>query len=181
MNLLPNTEKDILKKGLKRRFAVVINILLAASFLIGVAMLLPAYFLTREHLVFINSFNSGAETKDEESIKEILDLPKEIEVKLKFFESNIANRSGMSSLSKVISYLPEKVALDSIVFSRSQGEKVKKGVNVVISGIAADRDSLVSFGAALKSSDAFSAVEMPVGSLTKEKNLPFSINIFMTD
>lgn len=144
-------------------------------------MLLPSYLLTRGHLVFINSLNAGPEAKDEESIKEILDLPKEIEVKLKFFESNAASKRVVDSLSKIIAYLPEKVKLGSVVFNRNHGEKGKKGVTIVISGTAADRDSLVSFGTALKSSDSFSAVEVPVSSLTKEKNLPFSINIFIAD
>lgn len=181
MNLLPNTEKEILKKGLKLRATGVINLLLATSFLIGAVMLLPAYFLTRGHFDIITSANSVIKTEDAESIKQILDLPKEIDVKLKFFQTNAESRGAVDALSKVISYLPKKVKLNSVLLTRNQGEKEKRGIALVISGIAADREALVAFDEALKASKSFLNVDVPVSSLTKERNLPFSMNIFIED
>jgi hypothetical protein len=50
MNLLPKTEKEDLKKGLKLRFIIMASFLLFASFLIGLGMFLPAYFLASANL-----------------------------------------------------------------------------------------------------------------------------------
>lgn len=181
MNLLPNEDKDVLKNGLKQRFVIVANILLTTSFLIGIVMLLPSYFLIRIHLGQIDALNYPVKTENEESTKDILDLPKEIDSKLKFLEANIENKRIVDSLSKLILSVPEKVKLNSISLTRNQGEKEKKGVAIVVSGVAGDRESLVLFGTILKESKFFSAVEVPVSSLTKEKNLPFSMNVFIEE
>lgn len=180
MNLLPNTEKEELKKGLKRRFAIVALFLVAASFFSGFIMLLPTYFITRNHFSLGVALGASVQVEDEESIKNILKLPGEIDSKLKFFQSNVPNGGAIDYLSKIISFLPEKVKLTSISFSKSQS-KGKSGIIVLVSGVAADRDSLVSFSNLLKGSGKFSLIDVPVSSLTKEKDLPFSMNIFIAD
>lgn len=179
MNLLPDTEKNILKKGLKLRCFIMANILLSFSFIIGTIMLLPTYFLIEGHITLAASLDFAKKVEDQESINKILDLPKEIKSKLDFLQSNIKNRGAVDVLSKLVSFLPEKVKVDSISFVRNQGEKDKKGINIVLIGIASDRDALVSFGATLKTSKLFSVVDIPVSNLTKEKDLPFSVNIFI--
>ena len=142
-------------------------------------MLLPSYFLTSQNFSKIAPENYLSAAGDEDSIKEILNLPKEIDTKLKFFQSNINGIPSADFLSKVINFLPEKVALNTISFSRNKSYKSKNGVVILVSGTALDRDSLVSFSTLLKESNLFSAVEVPVSSLTKDKNLPFSMNIFI--
>jgi len=178
MNLLPDTQKENLKKGLKLRFTVVALLLLSAAFLVGLIMLLPSYFLTLAHI----SQNAVAESKIQENSNEnILNLPQEVDSKLKFFQSSLNEERSVDVVSKIVSLLPDKVKVDSLSFVRHQVYKGEAGMVITISGLSLDRDSLVSFGNALKQSTYFSSVEVPVSSLTKERNLPFSINIFIKD
>lgn len=181
MNLLPIIEKDNLKKGFNLRFIILLSVLVSVAFVLGIIMLSPAYFLIKGNRVLATSINSVTENQDKEMVKEILELPTEIDVKLKFLQTHIAAKKTTDSFSKVISNLPEKVSLNTISFKRNQGEKEKKGITISIFGIAADRESLVAFDAALKSSGAFSVIDIPVSSLTKDRNLPFSANLFISD
>ena len=179
MNLLPNKEKEFLKKGLKLRFVIVALYLLTAFFVVGSIMLLPAYFLMKGQLSSIKLENYNTKTVDGGSIEEILNIPNEINAKLKFLQSNVGNLSTVDIFYKIINLVPEKVVLNSISFSRNQDYKEKTGIHILVSGLALDRGSLVSFSALLKDSNLFSLVDVPVSSLTKEKNLPFSMVLFI--
>jgi hypothetical protein len=179
MNLLPKTEKEALEKGLKTRLAVMIMFLLAASFLIGSIMFLPSYFLASGYFSKAVSENYLLGSKDDDSVKKIINLPTEINSKLNFFQSNIKDVSVADYFSKIVDNLPSGVKLNSMSFSKNQNYKEKNGTVILVSGIAASRDSLVSFSALLEKTNLFSTVDVPVSSLTKDKNLPFSMNIFI--
>lgn len=176
MNLLPKEKKDILKKGLKLRFLTVLLHVSTVAFLIGLIMLLPAYFLVSSHLdaLALEAGNESETGKNAE--QDILGLPAELNGKLQFFQSNTADEGVTGSLSKIIGLLPVGVRLDNISFTRRLSD-TGSGKAILISGISADRDSLLKFGNALKESREFASVEVPVSSFTKERNLDFSINI----
>lgn len=180
MNLLPKTEKDNLRKGLKLRLMVVALFLLSASFLAGTVMLLPSYFLALGNFskIQLAAYSSGV--KNESLDETILNLPGQIDARLKFFQSNLANLSAVDVFSKIISAAPDGIKLNSISFSRDQVYKEKNGTLILISGTALTRETLVSFATLLKKTEIFSLVDVPVSNLTKDKNLPFSINIFIT-
>ncbi len=180
MNLLPETERENLKKGLKNRFIIIALFFITASFLVGFIMLLPSYFLTLGNSSENVSVNFSQGTNNKNKAEEILNLPKIINAKLKFFQLNIKDMSIVDYFSKIIDSLPKKVTLNSIYFSRetvdSKGNLKK---SILVSGIASDRNSLISFSKNLENSNLFSSVEVPVSSLTRDKNLPFSINLFI--
>lgn len=179
MNLLPITEKEAIKKGLKRRFIIMAALLLSVSFGVGVIMLAPSYFLVLGNIskIEMNDNLVGIENKDE--VEEMLNLPIEINSKLKFMQSIGSNQSTVEIFNKIIKFVPEKVIIDSITFSRNEIYKEKNGILIFISGTSGDRSSLVSFSNLLEESKEFSLVDVPVSSLTKDKNLPFSINVFI--
>jgi len=179
MNLLPKTEKENLKKGFRLRFFVVASFLAAVSFLIAFVMLLPSYFMTLGY--FSNAVQKGVDlsAEDRESMENILNLPQEIDYKLKFFQTNTNQIPATDSLYKIIGQLPSGVAIKSVSFTRDQNYNDKTGTIILISGTAFDRDSLVFFSKKLEETNYFSSVEVPVGSLTKGRNLPFSMNVFI--
>lgn len=180
MNLLSVNEKNNLQKGLRFRYLVILNILVTASFLLGTAVLIPAYVLIRNDLSFATS-NSSVKLVGETVVQDLLKVPNEIETKLKLIQSNLAEQRTVRSISLVVDLLPEKVSLESISFSRKNADKYKKGVVLSVFGIASDRESLVLFANALRDSKRFSSVDVPVSSLTKDKNLPFTINLFIAN
>jgi hypothetical protein len=179
MNLLPKTEKDNLKKGLKLRLMIEAMFLLSASFLAGAVMLLPSYFLALGNLSKIQLAENSLGIKNKNLVSETLNLPGQIDSRLKFFQSNLANLSAIDVFYKITNITPDGVKLNSVSFSRDQGYKEKNGTLILISGTAITREALVSFSALLKKTEAFSMVDVPVSNLTKDKNLPFSINIFI--
>lgn len=178
MNLLPKTEKEILKNGLRFRFIIASTYLLFFSLLLGFIALLPTYFLMRGSL-FISGNKNLTKNLDENLTKEILDLPIKIDSRLKFLQSNLTNLSVIDVFYKITSSLPEKIILNSISFSKNKEYKEKNGTHILISGNATNRDSLISFSTKLKESNYFSLVDIPVSSFTKEKDLPFSLNLFI--
>lgn len=179
INLLPKAEKEFLKKGLKLRFVIVASFLLTTIFLLGLIMLLPAYFLASGFFSKTASDGYLLELKNDDLTKEILNLPTEISTKLNIFQLNSNDISASGYLSKIVGFLPSGVRLNSLSFSKNQNYKGKVGTMILIGGVAVNRDSLVSFSTLLKESGLFLAVEVPVSSLTKDKNLPFSINAFI--
>jgi len=179
MNLLPITEKEVIKKGLKLRLLVVVSLLLMAVFFIGTAMLLPSYFLTLGNFSKTEIAGNLTKIEDEDLNKEILNLPNEVDFKLKFMQGVASSMPAGDVFYKIFNSVSEKITINSVSFARDKNYKDKKGVLVLISGVASDRNSLVTFGSSLKNSESFSYVDVPVSSLTKEKNLPFSMNIFI--
>lgn len=179
MNLLPSTEKDAIKKGLKRRFIIMAMLLLAISFGIGVVMLLPSYFLVLGNISKIELSDGSIDIQNKGEIEEILNLPIEINSKLRLMQNVGASQSATEIVGKVIDLVPDKVVIDSITFSRDELYNEKNGLLISVSGIATDRNSLVSFSNLLEEVKEFSSVDVPVSSLTKDKNLPFSINILI--
>lgn len=176
MNILPKTEKENLRKGLRLRFVVASTLLLSAAFLIGFIMLSPSYFLASGYFAKDTSMNF-LKSEDGDSVKKILDLPGEVGLKLNFFQSNIDDVSVANYFSQIVGFLPGGVRLNSVSLSKNQSSKDKKSTTILISGIAINRDSLIKFSTVLKESNLFSDVSVPVSSLTKDKNLPFSMNI----
>ncbi|MEK7635118.1 MAG: PilN domain-containing protein [Patescibacteria group bacterium] len=179
MNLLPDTEKEGLKKGLKLRSLILGALVISISFLAGLIMLVPSYFLTLANISNTKSENYSSVLKEEVSVKQVVDLPEEINYKMNFLQSYNENVSVADSISQIIKYLPAGVKLNSVSFEKNQVYKEKTGIIILVSGIAFDRDSLVNFSTSLKESKLFSEVNVPVSSLTKGKDLPFSMNIFI--
>lgn len=173
MNILPDINKKDLKRGLRTRFVVVALIILSASFIVGTVLLVPAYVLTRDAMG-----NQGENfTPEDLNEQEILKLPQEIKTKLWFYQAHVESSSFVETLSKILNYKPAEVSLHA--FSYTKGDT--GGTNISMAGIAKSRSSLVTFESALSGSGEFSSVSLPVSSLTKERNLPFSLDIFIEE
>lgn len=180
MNLLPGTEKDLLKEKLKTKILALGLWLVSAAFVLGSIMLLPAYFLARGNFYKISSENfSSSVVNKEESLEQILNLPEEIKNKLQILNFLNQDFSASTLIGKVANEKSSEIKINSFSLARNQSFKEKQGLVVTISGFSASRDALVAFSDALKKLNLFSEVEMPVSSLTKEKNLPFTINLFI--
>lgn len=179
MNLLPITEKDNLKKGLRLRFLILISFIVSGAFLAGIVMLAPAYLIGLGNFSRLNFENNSPRVEASDSDTQFLNLPAEIDAKSKFLQNYNSSVKVMDSFTEIVKFLPEEVKLDSINFIRGQSLDNKKGASIIISGIASNREMLISFSNSLKNSDTFSDVEVPVSSLTKDKDLPFTMNIFI--
>jgi Tfp pilus assembly protein PilN len=179
MNLLPITEKEELKQKLKTRSWVVMLLLVVTAFILGLVMLVPSYFLALGNFSKISSENQLSSIEDEELIKTTLSLPEEINNKLQVVQAVSNNTSAGDSIINIMKFLPRGVIINSIVLNRNQESEDKKGTDITVAGTASTRDALMTFSNSLKSSNLFSEVLVPVSSLTRDKNLPFSIKLFI--
>ncbi len=179
MNLLPNEEKEILKKGFKIRVFVLLNIFLTIFFIAASIFLIPPYFLANEQLAVISSLNTSIKPEDENSISKTLLIPTEIQNKINFFETNLKNKKASDAISEVVSLKNSGIKINSMFFNKiPQGGEAE--VTMIVSGIAEKRDSLISFQSALRDSGKFRSVDVPVSSLAKDRDLPFSINLIIS-
>lgn len=178
INLLPKDEKEKLEKEQKQRFWVLALSLFSATLFLGFVMLWPAYFLAGD---FFDDGLDSTSLKPEDAIsnEKIQNLPLEIKSKLALFRPNTAVLSPADYFFEIAENLPAGVVVNSISFRLSQNYKNKTGQVISISGLAASRELLISFAERLQKIKLFSEVEIPVSNLTKDKNLPFSINIFI--
>lgn len=176
MNLLPKKYKYDLKEGFKQRFFVTSMFTIGVSFVVGTIMSLPAYFLVPKDLTEMSE-GIYLENKDADSANEMLKLPEKIDFKVKFLNISMSGPSITGVLSEIVSNLPQGVALDSINFIRQPGRVEGTSPQISISGIAKNRESLVSFSETLNKSVIFSNVELPVSNLARDKDLPFSMQV----
>lgn len=177
MNILPEEQKNNYLKGLKIRFFIVLSILLSFGFVVSSILLVPSYFASsielRDVLVQSEYIDGGIDS----SIQEFVNLPEDIKSKLDFISSRNSEKSPVHFINLVLSKRSSGIYIDSIFSTNLRnGDKIKIS-GLTISGVAKDRKSLVDFSKSLEEEKSFSRVEIPVSSLTKESNLPFSIDI----
>ena len=152
------------------RIATVYLALLGLAFLITSALLLPTYFYISYQ---INALSSIITSEDEITLKQI--------------ESEISNAN---SISKLLLDTPQTVA-DSEVISEvlafSQGlvnvgsidiRKSNRTITeVVVTGTALNRNTLVSFRDSAEGHRFFSEVNLPLANLAKDQDIPFSLTL----
>ena len=177
MNLLPKDNKAIIKKGFKVRFIIVSEIIFSILFLVGIFSLVPAYLLAKG---YFDQKVGEVETKEFGDLNlEIMTLPGEVEQKIAIIEKHNLEKSSKFYIDEVIKNLPDEIILNSIIFIREAKEGDKNGVSIKISGLAETRNGLISYVAKIKENEMFTKAEIPVSDLTKEKNLMFTVNIFI--
>ncbi len=182
MNLLPDTEKNLLKKGLLLRFAVLVAIMVTIALVINFVALAPAYILARVKLLDAVSKPELADGEVAETSPDLLlGLPTEISAKLKIMEANIPKQTLVEIFDGVGKVMPEGVMVSSVSFSDHVGPSEKNSKKIDIAGVALDRKSLIDFSEALKTISFITSVDLPVSNLAKDRNLPFTIKIVIAN
>lgn len=175
MNILPETEKKSLRDGLKSRFVVVTLIFGACVFVLGIGALVPAYVLTKDVL----EIEQESLAKVEVPSQDLLELPTELGEKLLVYEKAVAQTSFITIVSQIVEEKPASVSVTAISFLRDKEIDSRRGTHISVSGIATSRSSLAAFESALSASNNFTSVTLPVSSLTRDKDLPFTLDIFI--
>lgn len=179
MNLLLEQDKQDIKKGLKNRFIIVLLGAVSCAFIIGIILLLPAYFISDAKLSTNDIPKNLAENAETNSADKSLDIPNEISTKIDLINSNINSKNISDYIKDITKLLPENLKINSIVFLDEQTFQNVKGLQINVSGISSDREVLLSFVKALKESNNFSSVFVPVSDFTKNTDVTFNINIFV--
>ncbi len=176
INLLPYDEKEKALKERLRRAIVVFSLALASILLIGIILMLPAYFYLFFQKQGVERQLQGAEQEADKSETEA--LKKEvagINSKLSILDNAGKSSKPVAGLfSKVLRAMPEGVSVKSISYSASKGQAPG---SMALDGKADTRDAFILFKKNIEESGDFSKIESPVSNLLSEKDVDFSLTL----
>lgn len=156
----------------KVRLATIYVSLLGVLFLMGIALTIPTYILLMSKLNAAQIEKKAVAAPENETLASIETEVGLIREKITLIEDNNAEIPMMAILERLMSQIDQNITLNSLTLRR--GTEVGA---ITLSGVAKSRDALVSFEKRLRGELSFKNVNLPVGSLTKSKDVPFSITI----
>lgn len=176
VNLL---SKALIRARTRRYYARLITLLaLVLTLVIGVGALLvlPSFFLARaaadESARYLAALEETVGLKERAGVTKAVGALVERVKTLKDFNTPI-----------MVAYLIDLItgaAPRGITITSFSIDRTGAGGRVVVSGSAATRDALLSFANALKSIKQFSGVALPVSSLARDKDVPFTLSFSYT-
>ncbi|MEK7646304.1 MAG: hypothetical protein AAB381_01245 [Patescibacteria group bacterium] len=174
--LLPSKERSILRREYRIRVFIVFCFLVSVSGLIGVGTLFPTFL-----------FAVHEEETQFELLKSIKKDAEDISVTTLELDFQRDNHT-INALSQVPKTPRPSVSIQSVVGVRgtvklnsiSVNSPVPDALEVIIQGVAPNRDTLLAFKARLEELVPGGAVELPVSDLAKSKDLVFSMRITQT-
>ncbi len=174
--LLPESiKKRVLKEYLFRVFSVALFALCILGF-ISILTLLPYISLSQVKSEAVESrlvsIQKEAEASGSKALSQSLSSARELLWALRT-ESTLPTAE---LFSKVTSVKPRSVLLNSFAFTKSETE-----TQLVVDGIAKDRDALLLFVQELKKIPSFKSANVPVSNFAQEKDISFSITVLITN
>lgn len=168
-NLLPSSEKKILKREETRRTILFFAVAYSAVFFLTSFLLLPTYLplvVQRQELLRQLEIEEEASRKlgVEESIKELRSVSTGV-VSLRTYASVPPRASA--SLTELLDKAGPGITINLV--------SVKKDGSVAILGSAARRGNLLALEKALRESGRFQEISSPLSNIIRETDINFSI------
>ncbi len=173
VNVLPEEEKNLIKKEYWKRFSIVLINIFSLMVIISTLLLLPSYFfsLAKENMSEnrLESFNLA--NKDisnlnlDNTIKDInkkLDLIATVKPGYLLYDD---------ILSKVLSTRPEGITFSQLLYS----QRKDKSLIIEIHGIARDRITLRNFKTIVDNNPNITSSTLPINDYLNKTNLDFNI------
>lgn len=176
INLIPPSSKKSIKREYLLRTATVWMVLFSIVGIITVVLLLPTYVLLSKSLeVMAVEMGESSEDFDSDAYQELREDFK----KAHLIAQRLAKTSTSTPASVIFADI-QAVQTDDIMMTgfmyESDGAVVKK---VEVRGIASTRAALAAFSATLEQNPRFARADVPVSSLTNDRDLPFVLTITM--
>ncbi|MEK7609868.1 MAG: hypothetical protein AAB470_01975 [Patescibacteria group bacterium] len=172
-SFLPIQEQKIFKKEYLYHIAVVALFLLAATGLVGVCSLFPAYIYVYIEGSSIN--DTIVSSGKDKNISEILGIEKELRSDMLLINSLSESFSSIrySDLIEQITSARGPISIDSIRFESISTSTA----TIFLSGTAPTRESLISFKTRLETLNKGNKVDLPISGLAKNKDISFSLKV----
>lgn len=176
INLLPQEEKDALRREYFRRVVAAAGLVAVAAVLAGVILLLPSYFFlnlkNKALFAYIESSEKAAESARINALESQLI---NISAKINILKNGQEPQPALSVvMSDIIAKKPDSVKIDSFFYKEEDDKSLPR---VSLQGSASRRDDLLSFVKALENEPDFKSVISPTTNLLKEQDLRFSLVI----
>lgn len=173
-NLLPYSEKKKILGMYRKRFLALVFFSAAFILFSGAVLLFPAYVVLKD------SAGSLTEKRDQLKKDETAALQGTLAKTISDINKRLAVFPDTAILSPVIGTFvrPVLTTKTPAIHITNMGYTVGDSgtINVQISGIAASRSSLLSFADALKATNGFKNVTVPISSFIKDSNVTFTIS-----
>ena len=172
-NLLPLTNKRSLQSEYRLRRGAVALWFAAAAFLFATISLLPPLLLAgqKESILREQTTTLARATTGDETAR-FAQRVEQIRLRLTAFTPPSSAPSFVSLLGSVAQARAAGVSLTRIVFDQDD----RGAVTISIGGEAENRTALVAFQKALQGLQVFDTVELPVGNLAKDREIPFALS-----
>ncbi len=171
INLLPEIEKNKLKKVHTLKVVVLsIYILVGVSVSFSV-FLLPTFVLSEsKERVLVDKLATMTATSSKDKSDTLDNVINDINSKLKIFPESAEFVFSQDVLSQVLSKKTDDISITSVGYDGT-GEDLK----ISIVGQAKTRDALLSFERYLASVPQFIGVQLPISNFLKNDNIDFII------
>jgi hypothetical protein len=174
LSLLPTELKQEVKREYRLRLASVAASLVALVGLLSIAMLLPYMAISsiNERLLSERFEKVLADRKGVESGAFLEDVSR-----AKGLVATLVPAEDKVSVENVIERLlrvkPSTISLDSFAIARNSSSTAQ----VIVEGVAEDRDALLFFVQELKKQSIFKTVVLPVSNFAKAEDIEFSVTM----
>ncbi|XKT75334.1 MAG: hypothetical protein ACJKSS_00905 [Patescibacteria group bacterium UBA2103] len=175
INLLPAQHKKAFKQTYLLRLLSVIFFGISALIIIHGVLIIPSYVLLQARVL-----NQEAE---KEFISRTLQASgsDEVEARLNALNEKIALLETLPNTPSLVDAVEEvlEVSRIGIAITQISFDPKDKEEHISVRGIAEDRDALRSFAQRLEERENIAGVDFPIGDLSREKDLTFTISIML--
>ena len=173
LNLLPQEEKKKFIQAYRIRLGVIIATFTSALFIAAAVGLLPSYLSEKEQTNALVKQKQEAEAKNTtESLAEAdakiaknKAVAEYLQARIPVLESSIP---PSLSIEKIFGHKTSLINIESVLFEEK---------NITLSGVAATRNDLIAFNAALKADTHFKNSSLPISHIAKSVDAPFIIKL----
>lgn len=177
VNIISPRAQSTLRSTYYLRLLTTTLVALACTTLIGLALLLPSYFLIHaeadEAARYVETQTAIA---DQHTKSQATDTLNAFNEKINLLATSAHTPAFAHVLSLAVQPLPRAVSIDTI----DMEFKTDGAVVATFSGTAGTRGDLIAYAEALKKVQEFKNVTLPVSDLVAEKGNPFKITATYT-
>lgn len=172
-NMLPQSEKQMIKREYLRRYVAVTLFFMFGLITFASITLVPSYIMSNVKEKILSgqidaAKNTLSATEESQATKDIRNITEEIRVLA-------PGAMGVNNHDVFLSIVTNKnvgIKITSMALVRGNAETA-----VTVSGIASDRQTLLSFEKKLNENTLFSNVDLPISNLTKNKDISFTVKL----
>jgi len=178
INILPQEMRRRTKVDYRLRFIAVTFLALSVSLAVGTTLLVPAFF---KAWVARTDLTTQASVADQSLVQPNLASAVEIEKTAASLLAKIKVQGRYLQPSSVLGVFLSR-RIDGISIRHIEYQATGYGTaRVRLSGIAAKRETLLSFKQALQATPGVSSVELPSDSLTASVSAPFALTVIYVE
>jgi len=176
INLIPIEEKRKNRRNFYLRILTVFLLMLSLAFLVADISVLPANIFSslKKNLANIRLENIKKEplpVVDEQTSNVINDLDNKLNLIDKIEKEKFLVSKNV--FDKILAEKTPDVKITNIFYETDPANQK----SIIVSGIATNREALLSFQNVLKADPIFSKVDLPISNFIKDSNIEFNLNL----